>query len=224
MTSEHPPARNVYIVDDDAALLGSLERLLRSVGLTAVSYETAFAFLDVAPDLFDGCVLLDVRMPGMDGLELQQQLNSLGFNMPVIVMTAKGNVETAVQAMKAGADDFIEKPFTDDLILGAVNAALTRARRPTPHLEEMDAAGRIARLSPRERQVLDALVAGRQNKQIAYDLNISVRTVDVHRARMMERLGTRSFAEAVRLAVTAALAPADVEARAAHRRPRGLPR
>ncbi len=224
MTSERPPARNVYIVDDDAALLGSLERLLRSVGFASVWYETALAFLDAVPNLVDGCVLLDVRMPGMDGLELQERLNALGFTLPVIVMTAEGDVETAVRAMKAGADDFIEKPFSDDLILGAVNAALMRARRPTPHLEEMDPAGRVARLSPRERQVLDALVAGRQNKQIAYDLNISVRTVDVHRARMMERLGTRSFAEAVRLAVTAALAPADVEARAAHRRPRGLPR
>src|SRR5712672_56751 len=152
MTSERPPARNVYIVDDDAALLGSLERWLRSVGLTAVSYETALAFLDVAPDLIDGCVLLDVRMPGMDGLELQQQLNSLGFNMPVIVMTAKGNVETAVRAMKAGADDFIEKPFSDDLILGAINTAFTRGRGPSRHREGRDAAKRVARLSARERQ------------------------------------------------------------------------
>jgi two-component system response regulator FixJ len=220
MASERPPVRNVYIVDDDVALLGAVERLLRSVGFTAVSYETAFAFLDAAPDLIDGCILLDVRMPGMDGLELQERLNALGFNMPVIVMTAKGDVDTAVRAMKAGADDFIEKPFSDDLLLGAINAALTRARRPTHHREGKDAAKRVAELSPRERQVLDALIAGRITKQIAYDLGISVRTVEVHRARMLDRLGTRTLAEAVRLAVMAALAPADLEAGAAQPRPR----
>jgi two-component system response regulator FixJ len=218
MATERPPARTVYIVDDDASLNRSLKRLLRSAGFTAVSYETAFAFLDAVPDLVDGCILLDVRMPGMDGLELQEQLNSLGFSMPVIVMTAKGDVKTAVRAMKAGADDFIEKPFSDDLILGAINAALTRARRPALHREEMNAAERVAGLSPRERQVLDALVAGRATKQIAYELGISARTVEVHRARMLQRLGTRSLAAAVRLAVMAALAPADLGAS------RGLPK
>jgi two-component system response regulator FixJ len=219
MASEHPPARTVYVVDDDASLNRSLKRLLRSAGFIAVSYETAFAFLEAAPDLIDGCILLDVRMPGMNGLELQERLNSLGFSMPVIVMTAKGAVETAVRAMKAGADDFIEKPFSDELLLGAINAAFTRARRPT-HREGVDAAGRIAELSPRERQVLDALVAGRVTKQIAYDLGISARTVEVHRGRMLQRLGTRSLPEAVRLAVMATLAPADLAVRTANR-PRG---
>jgi two-component system response regulator FixJ len=214
MASERPSERTVCIVDDDAGLRRSLERLFRSVGWTAVSYETAFAFLAAVPDLTEGCILLDVRMPGMDGLELQEELKSQGFNLPVIVMTAKGDVETAVRAMKAGAVDFIEKPFSDDGLLGAIDAALTRARHPTGNLEEMDAAERVAGLSPRERQVLDALVAGRSNKQIAYDLGISPRTVEVHRAHMLERLGTRSLAEAVRLAVMAALAPV----------PRGLPK
>jgi two-component system response regulator FixJ len=218
MASERPPARSVYIVDDDAALRRSIERLLRSAGLTASSYETAFAFLDAAPELIDGCILLDVRMPGMDGLELQEHLNSLGINMPVIMMTAKGDVGTAVRAMKAGADDFIEKPFDDDLLLGAISAALTRARGPT-HRDWMEAAERVAGLSPRERQVLEALVAGRLTKQIAHDLGISARTVEVHRAHMLERLGTRTLPEAVRLSVMAALAPADLKARAAHRRP-----
>jgi two-component system, LuxR family, response regulator FixJ len=111
MQSKGSPVRIVYIVDDDAALLGSLERTFRAAGLTAVSYHTAFAFLDAAPDLSDGCLLLDIVMPEMDGLELQERLNSLGFNMPVIAMTAWGDVETAVQAMKSGAVDFIEKPF-----------------------------------------------------------------------------------------------------------------
>jgi two-component system response regulator FixJ len=210
-------------VDDDAGLRRSLERLLRSAGLTAALYETAFAFLHAMPDLIDGCILLDVRMPGMDGLQVQERLNSLGINMPVIVMTAKGDVETAVRAMKAGAVDFIEKPFDDDLILGAINAAMTRARGLTRDREWLDAAQRVGELSPRERQVLDALVAGRLTKQIAYDLGISARTVEVHRARMMERLGTHSLGEAVRLAVMAALAPADLGSRAANRRPRGSP-
>jgi len=209
MACERPPVRTVYIVDDDVALLASLERLLRSVGLAAVSFESAFAFLDAAPDdLVDGCLLLDIIMPGMDGLELQKRLNSLGFNMPVIVITAKGDVKKAVRAMKAGAVDFIEKPFSDDLLLGAINAASTRPRGSSRHREEMDAAERVAGLSPRERQVLEAFVAGRVTKQIAHDLGISTRTVEVHRTRMLKRLGIRSLAEAVRLAVMAAFAPA----------------
>src|ERR1700684_4123530 len=131
MQSKGSPVRIVYIVDDDAALRGSLERSFRAAGLTAVSYQTAFAFLDAAPDLSDGCLLLDIIMPEMDGLELQERLNSLGFNMPVIAMTAWGDVETAVQAMKSGAVDFIEKPFNDEALLDAINAALALDRGPT---------------------------------------------------------------------------------------------
>ncbi|HWN51293.1 MAG TPA: response regulator [Xanthobacteraceae bacterium] len=228
MQSKGSPVRIVYIVDDDAALLGSLERTFRAVGLTAVSYQTAFAFLDAAPDLSDGCLLLDIIMPEMDGLELQERLNSLGFNMPVIVMTARGDVETAVKAMKSGAVDFIEKPFNDEALLDAINAALALARGPTRDRESVVAAKRMAKLSPRERQVLDGLVAGRSTKQMAYDLGISARTVEVHRARMLARLGTHSLAEAIRLAVLAGLPPADLEANAADRQrrsgaSRGLP-
>jgi two-component system response regulator FixJ len=181
MPSKSPPSCTVYVVDDDAAFLGSLERILRAAGLTAVSYQTAAAFLHAAPDLIDGCVLLDVLMPEMDGLELQERLNSLGFNLPVIVMTARGDVETAVQAMKAGADDFIEKPFDDNLLLDAINAALTRVRG-SPLREQMEAAGRVAKLSLRERQVLDGLAAGHPTKQIARDLGISARTIEAQRA------------------------------------------
>ena len=215
MQSKGSPVRIVYIVDDDAALLGSLERTFRAAGLTAVSYQTAFAFLDAAPDLSDGCLLLDIVMPEMDGLELQERLNSLGFNMPVIAMTAWGDVETAVQAMKSGAVDFIEKPFNDQALLDAINAALALDRGPTRDRESVVAAKLMAKLSPRERQVLDGLVAGRSTKQIAYDLGISARTVEVHRARMLARLGTHSLAEAIRLAVLAGLSPADLEANAA---------
>jgi two-component system response regulator FixJ len=148
--------------------------------------------------------------------------------MPVIVMTAWGDVETAVQAMKSGAVDFIEKPFNDEALLDAINAALALDRGSTRDPESVVAAKLVAKLSPRERQVFDGLVAGRSIKQMAYDLGISARTVEEHRARMLARLGTRSFAEVIRLAVLAGLSPADLEANAAdpQRRsgaPRGLP-
>jgi two-component system response regulator FixJ len=209
MALERTPQRPVYIVDDDGAFRGAVERLLRSVGLTAVLFESASAFLKAAPALVDGCVLLDVRMPGMGGLELQHQLKSLGFKLPIIVMTLKGDMETAVRAMKGGAVDFIEKPFNDEGLLVAINAALALPLGPARDSESMAAAQRVAGLSPREREVLDALVAGRSTKQMAYDLGISARTVEVHRARMLARLKTHSLAEAIRLAVMAALAPTE---------------
>src|SRR5712671_891730 len=228
MTFECAPPRPVYIVDDDAAFCRSVERLMRSVGMTAISFASGPAFLKAAPDLADGCVILDVRMPGMGGLELQKQLKLIGFRLPIIVMTLKGDMETAVRAMKGGAVDFIEKPFNDEGLLVAINAALALPLGPARDSESMAAAQRVAGLSPRERQVLDALVAGRSTKQMAYDLGISARTVEVHRARMLARLGTHSLAEAVRLAVLAGLPPADLEANTADRQrgsgaSRGLP-
>jgi two-component system response regulator FixJ len=148
-----------------------------------------------------------MRMPGMDGLEGQARLIRLGVSLPVIVMTDHGDVQSAVRAMKAGAVDFIEKPFDDDTLLNAIEAALAKVGQPAHEREAAQAAQRIATLSPREREVLDALLTGRANKVIAFDLGISVRTVEVHRARMMERLGTRQLAEAIRLGVMAQLAP-----------------
>src|SRR3979411_409338 len=211
MTFERAPRRPVYIVDDDAAFRRSVERLMRAAGETAVSFESGAAFLKASPDLADGCVILDVRMPGMGGLELQKQLKLIGFRLPIIVMTLKGDMETAVRAMKGGAVDFIEKPFDDEKLLDAINEAMAMETVPIHDRESMEAARRIARLSPRERQVLDNLVAGRLTKQIAYDLGISARTVEVHRARMLVRLGTRSVAEAIGVAVMAELAPADLD-------------
>ena len=146
-------------------------------------------------------------MPGVDGLAVQARLNRLGVPVPVIVMTAHGDVARAVQAMKAGAVDFLEKPFDDETLLNGIEAALAKAGRRVGDREPVEAAQRIATLSPREREVLDGLMTGRPNKVIAFDLGISVRTVEVHRARMMERLGTRKLADAVRLAVLAKLAP-----------------
>ncbi|HEY3658495.1 MAG TPA: response regulator [Steroidobacteraceae bacterium] len=198
--------RTVHVVDDDAAVRRSLKRLLDVAGFRAVVYETPMAFLDAAPGLF-GCVLLDIRMPGLDGLTLQGRLATLDNHLPVVVITGQGDVKTAVRAMKAGAVDFIEKPYDDVVLVKAIEQALSLPRQSDRRREAAEAAQRIATLSTRERQVLDSLVAGRPNKRIAYDLGISTRTVEVHRARMMERLGVRQLAEAIRLGVMARLAP-----------------
>lgn len=200
--------RTVHIVDDDAAFCRSLERLLRSADFVPVLYETASALLDAAPRLSGGCLLLDVCIPGMDGLELQARLDqSSGLRLPVIVMTGQGDAPTAVRAMKAGAVDLIEKPFDDARLIAAIEAALAARVQSAQSSDADQAARRIAALSPREREVLDGVVAGHLNKVIAHDLGISVRTVEAHRARMLERLGTRSVARAIRLAVMATLPP-----------------
>jgi two-component system response regulator FixJ len=198
-----PAERTVHVVDDDAAIRRSLEQLLDAAGFRVASYDTPLAFLDAALDLSPGCVLLDIKMPGIDGLEVQALLQKGNVSWPVIVMTGQGDVQSAVRAMKAGAVDFLEKPYSDKLLLDAIELALAGADRTNVDRDAAQATERIAALSPREREVLDALVAGRPNKVIAFDLGISVRTVEVHRARMMERLGVRQLAEAVRLAVMA---------------------
>jgi two-component system, LuxR family, response regulator FixJ len=199
--------RTLYVVDDDAAVRRSLERLLDAAGFHVVSYESPSAFLEAASGLSAGCVLLDIRMPAVDGLEVQARLNRLRVQLPVIVMTGHGDVPSAVRAMKAGAVDFLEKPFGDETLLQAIEGAFVKVNRLIGDRDAERAAQRIATLSPREREVLDALLAGRPNKVIAFDLNISVRTVEVHRARMMGRLGTKQFADAIRLAMMAKSAP-----------------
>jgi two-component system, LuxR family, response regulator FixJ len=199
--------RLVHVVDDDADVRRSLERLLLAAALTPILYDNGFAVLDRVSGQSTGCMLLDVRMPGMDGLEVQAQLNDRGIGLPVIVMTGHGEVPIAVRAMKAGAVDFIEKPFDDERLLVAIELALAGAGRVSRERAVAVAARRIATLSRRERQVLEGLVAGHPNKVIGYDLGISTRTVEVHRARMLERLGTRHSAEAIRLAVMAMMAP-----------------
>jgi two-component system response regulator FixJ len=198
-----PVERTIYVLDDDAAVRRSLERLLDAAGFRTVSFETPARFLNEAPSLAPGCLLLDVRMPDMDGLEIQGRMNDLGVALPVIIMTGQGDVQSAVRAMKAGAVDFIEKPFDDTTLFAAIEGAFTRTKLSDRLPEAEEAARRIAALSPREREVLDALVAGQSNKIIAFDLGLSVRTVEVHRARMMDRLGVRQLGEAVRLAVMA---------------------
>lgn len=199
----------VHVVDDDEAVRRAFGMLLRMAGLRAVLHDSAEAFLDevsrgIGPI---ACVLTDLRMPGLDGLGLLQRLRAMGFARPVILVTARGDVPVAVRAMKEGAADFIEKPCTDAQLLEAIAATLDYASAPGSAEAEEDgrdaARARIAMLSPREHQVLELLAAGYPNKEVARLLNLSPRTVEVHRARMMARLGVRSFADAVRLAVRA---------------------
>lgn len=193
--------RTVYVLDDDAAVLRSLERLLTSANFKPVTFDDPDAFLTAAKTFKAGCVLLDVRLPRMSGLDVQAQLLKMRSDLAIIVVTGQGDIQTAVRAMKAGATDFLEKPYGDDALLGSIEAAFGR----DTDLDIAEAAQRVATLSTREREVLDGLLAGKPNKLIAYDLGISVRTVEVHRARMMERLGMRQLAEAIRLGVMARL-------------------
>jgi two-component system, LuxR family, response regulator FixJ len=196
----------VHVVDDDAAVRRSLERLFDAAGFRVVSYDLPLAFLEAAAGLSAGCVLLDMRMPGMDGLEVQARLIRLGVSLPVIVMTGHGDVQSAVRAMKAGAVDFIEKPFDQETILHAVQAALERGFEGEVR-DDPAVAARLDTLSERERQVLEGLVAGHPNKTIAYDLGISPRTVEVYRANLMTKMGARSLSELIRMAIIAKVAP-----------------
>jgi two-component system response regulator FixJ len=194
----------VHIVDDDERLRLALQRLLNSAGYTATTHGSAAEVIGAATVL-SGCMLLDLRMPVMDGLEALARLHELGVRIPIIVVTGHGDVPTAVQAMKAGALDFIEKPIDEDRLFAAIDAALLTGARKNMDNDIVLSSQRMQSLSPRERQVLEGVVAGKGNKLIAFDLNISVRTVEVHRTRLLLRLGTHSIAEAIRVAVLASL-------------------
>jgi two-component system response regulator FixJ len=200
-----PVERTVYVLDDDQAVLRSLERLLSSANYEPITFDRPDLFLTAAKTFKTGCVLLDVRLPGMSGLEVLAQLNRMRSDLSVIIVTAQGDIQTAVRAMKAGASDFLEKPYSDDVLLRSIEVALEKEQRTARDRDIADAVRRIGILSPREKEVLDGLMAGRPNKLIAYQLGISVRTVEVHRARMMERLGARRLAEVIRLGVMARL-------------------
>jgi two-component system, LuxR family, response regulator FixJ len=201
--------RFVHVVDDDAAVRRSLALLLRSAGFAVETYESGDMFLRAAstPEgLRFGCVLLDLRMPGMDGFAVQREMAARGLGLPVVVVTAHGDVPLAVQAMRAGASDFIEKPYAGEAIIRAAEAAFARGEEERARSREAaDAAARVSALTPREADVLRGLVAGRQNKVMARDLGISPRTVEIHRANLMEKLGVGSLSEAVRLALAAGL-------------------
>ena len=197
----------VHIIDDDDALRDSLSFLLSSVGIKTKSYETATGYSNDPERGACGCILTDVRMPGMSGIDLLRKLKSDGITVPVIVMTGHGDVPLAVEAMKLGALDFVEKPFNDDALIASVRSALGEAKRHSVHEEERkEIDARLAQLTARERQVLDGLVAGQPNKVIAHELGISPRTVEIYRANVMTKMQANSLSELVRMAlVTGAL-------------------
>lgn len=192
----------VHVVDDDEAMRQSLSFLLHTANIQAQTYESAADFLKTLPQLKSGCVVTDVRMPGMSGIELLRRLRDLAVTMPVIVITGHGDVPLAVEAMKSGALDFIEKPIDDEVLLSAVRAALN-AHATDSERQALKTAinGRLASLSNREREVLEGLVAGRPNKTIAYDLGISPRTVEIYRANVMTKMEAGSLSDLIRMAL-----------------------
>jgi two-component system response regulator FixJ len=190
----------VHLIDDDEGVRQAVAFLLATAGFAVRVYESGTAFLQALPMLQAGCIITDIRMPGMDGLELQRQLRARNVTLPVIVITGHADVPLAVEAMKAGAVDLIEKPFSDETLLCSIRAAIDRHAVNAERYGELTAIrNRIATLSSREREVLDGLLAGLPNKTIAYDLKISARTVEVHRANLMTRMGAHSLAELVRM-------------------------
>ena len=193
----------VHLIDDDEAFRRALAFQLGTAGFAVKIYESAVLFLEKYDGSQSGCIVSDVRMPGMDGLRFLQRLKEMSVTLLVVIMTGHADVTMAVKAMKAGANDFIEKPFTDEGLLEAVRSALTRSLKGHPPVEVEQIRGRLAMLTPREREVLNALVAGQPNKTIAYDLGVSSRTVEVHRANVMTKMGAANFAELVRMSLLA---------------------
>lgn len=190
----------VHLIDDDEDVRRALAFLLGTAGLAVRVYESASAFLDQDNASATGCVVSDVRMPGIDGLELLRRLKASGLALPVIIMTGHADVPLAVEAMKIGAADFIEKPFADDVLLGAIEVALARSGKGGQDSAEIERVrGRLQSLTPREKEVLDGLLTGHPNKTIAYDLGLSPRTVEVHRANVMTKMGVSNLPDLVRM-------------------------
>lgn len=192
----------VHVIDDDEALRDSLTFLLRTAQIEVQSYSSATAFLDALPDTRLCCVITDVRMPGLSGIDLLRRLKELRIVVPMIVITGHGDVPLAVEAMRFGAIDFLEKPFDDEVLLRSVRSALRQQEGETKrHTERKKIEDRLAALSSRERDVLGGLVAGRANKQIAFDLDISPRTVEIYRANLMNKMQAGSLSDLVRMAL-----------------------
>lgn len=198
--------RLIHIIDDEDAVRRSASFILKTSGFAVEAWPSGVAFLKEVRHVEAGCILLDVRMPEMDGLEVQRTLHERGVTMPVIILTGHGDVSIAVRAMKAGAVDFIEKPFEKEVLLAAIEAAFERLDASSEvSTRAAEAAVVLGALSPREREVLEGLAQGLPNKTIAYDLGISARTVEVHRANVMTKLGARSLSDALRIAFAAGL-------------------
>jgi two-component system response regulator FixJ len=196
----------VYVIDDDEAMRDSLNFLLDSSGFGVTLFDNAQGFLDALPGLAFGCVVSDVRMPGLDGIELLKQMKTQHCPFPILIMTGHGDVPLAVEAMKLGAIDFLEKPFEDDRLVTMIEFAIRQAE-PAARSEAIahDIAARVASLSPRERQVMEGLIAGLSNKLIAREYDISPRTIEVYRANVMTKMQANSLSELVRLAMRAGL-------------------
>jgi two-component system, LuxR family, response regulator FixJ len=195
---------DVHVIDDDEAVRESIDFLLRSAGLSVQTYDSAASFLEAAPTITAGCIITDVRMPGLSGIDLLRRLQEMQIGLPVIVITGHGDVPLAVEAMKSGAIDFLEKPFDDDVLLTSVRSALSRSEEGAAiESERADIRARIAALTQRERDVLEGLVAGHPNKIIAFKLEISPRTVEIYRANLMTKMKAGSLSELVRMSLVA---------------------
>ncbi|OZB20648.1 MAG: DNA-binding response regulator [Marinobacter sp. 34-60-7] len=195
--------QTVYVVEDDEAVRDSLELLLKSDGKPVKTYESANAFLKEYSDKMAGCIVLDIRMPGMDGMELQKKLNDKHSILPIIFVTGHGDVPMAVDAMKEGAVDFIQKPYREEALLEKIEAALTQDLEQRKSLDEkQEIVRRVKSLTPREREIMDRMIAGQANKVIAIELEISQRTVEIHRSRVMHKMGTHSLAHLVRMVLS----------------------
>jgi len=196
-----PVEATVFVVDDDTSVRTALKRLIKPLGFKVETFDSAQAFLKHGPHDGPACLVLDVRMPGMSGIELQEQLTSAGLGMPIIFITGHGNIPMSVKAMKAGAVDFIEKPFEDQKLIDAINIAIKKSKKfRTKQAELKDIQRRVDSLTPREHEVFILVVSGMLNKQIAFDLGMSEKTVKVHRARVMGKMKAKSLADLVRMA------------------------
>jgi len=200
------PEQIVYVIDDDEAVRQSLEFLLKTSGITVLGLESAKVFLEKLPHIKSGCIITDVRMPEITGIDLLRRMQDSGADIPVIVITGHGDVSLAVEAMKVGAVDFLEKPFDDEALLSSVRSALRKGADTARHKAEVSEINeRLTALSNRERQVLEGLVAGKANKVIAFDLGISARTVEIYRANVMTKMSANSLSDLVRMAMTAGI-------------------
>jgi len=200
------PEATIYVIDDDDAVRQSIEFLLKTVRINVASFESAKAFFEVLPEINYGCIVTDVRMPEITGIDLLRRVREVKPDLPVIVITGHGDVPLAVEAMKLGAADFLEKPFDDDLLIASVRSALDQgADAAKRNAEVADINDKLAGLSNRERQVLEGLVAGKPNKVIAFDLGISPRTVEIYRANLMTKMSANSLSDLVRMAMVAGI-------------------
>jgi len=204
MTSQNDSTPTVFIVDDDAAIRFAMQALMDSVNLNHEIFASADEFLEKIADQRPGCLVLDIRMPGLGGLELQEELIKRGNTLPIIFITGHGDVPMAVEAMQKGAVDFIQKPFRDQELLDRIREALaTDEERREAQQHHAEVAHRLERLTNREREVFDLVVTGKPNKVIAYELGVSQRTVEIHRARVMEKMQARSLADLVKMHMSA---------------------